>query len=110
MKISTKKYTEVYRKTDGECAYCGEDGYSIDHLLATKNGGLNNLENLVIACMACNNSKKTRSVEEFRIALYFKQIGLSGLPIKYYDRLVELGIQRCDLLFAHESALGSERL
>lgn len=48
------------------CCYCAAKAHlSIDHLIATKRGGVNAGENIVWACRACNSSKGARDVLEW---------------------------------------------
>lgn len=45
------------------CAYCGtRENLSVDHLVASHQGGANSGENMVWACRACNSSKGSRDV------------------------------------------------
>lgn len=53
----------------GLCAYCSEDitaGFHIDHKMPLARGGTNWPDNLCLACAPCNQSKHTKTVEEFR--------------------------------------------
>lgn len=47
------------------CYYCGQYGDTIDHLLPRAKGGHTTPDNCVCACMACNQSKADRDLEEF---------------------------------------------
>lgn len=48
---------------DKVCVYCGSDKkLSIDHIIPINNSGLNNFNNLVLACNDCNNRKQTKDV------------------------------------------------
>jgi len=47
------------------CYYCGQFGDTIDHLLPRAKGGHTTPDNCVCACMACNQSKADRDLEEF---------------------------------------------
>jgi 5-methylcytosine-specific restriction endonuclease McrA len=49
----------------GECFYCGDPATTRDHVIAKVRGGTNDPSNLVIACFACNTSKKAKSVDEW---------------------------------------------
>ena len=54
---------KVYEKYHYTCVYCGFDGrpfdawmqLSIDHIRPQSCGGTNDLDNLVVACRACNS-------------------------------------------------------
>ena len=52
----------------GRCYWCGEKTgrhYHVDHVVPLIKGGSNGPENLVIACAACNLSKKDRHPMDF---------------------------------------------
>lgn len=55
-----------------ECFYCGGPGGSADHLVPRSRGGLDRLDNLVPACLACNKAKNTKSVDVFYL---LKRVG-----------------------------------
>jgi hypothetical protein len=68
---------EVWAKTNGHCWYCGKlmnpfDDFTIDHMDSQKNGGTDELPNLIPACHACNSRKHKKGVEEFRAYLLKK--------------------------------------
>lgn len=71
-KTSPKRKAAAFKKTNGRCAYCGcaldESSVTIDHMHPRVFGGGNGIDNLVVACKSCNSSKKSRSIEEFRLA------------------------------------------
>lgn len=54
-----------------KCIYCGiEDDLTIDHIKPISKGGQNTLDNIVVACMGCNNKKRTRTVSEVEPGLF----------------------------------------
>ena len=62
----SKKSREVVKNRANECCeYCRVPeifsflGYEIDHIIAIKHGGTNDLSNLAWACTICNNLKGT---------------------------------------------------
>ena len=63
MKSMLRKATRSYlRSRDGDvCYYCNaylkEKALTIDHKLALSLGGTNDLSNLVLSCVDCNNEK-----------------------------------------------------
>ena len=67
MKINRQK---VFEKFNGHCAYCGDElelkKMHVDHILARLRGGENNYSNYNPACISCNASKSTYTIEEFR--------------------------------------------
>lgn len=84
-----KKRGQVYRKTNGHCAYCGcqldpFENWHIEHMTAKVNDGSDNLENLVPSCHGCNLRKRSKSIEEFR---YWILGGSANQLLKIRDRL-----------------------
>lgn len=86
-----KEILQVSRKTNGRCFYCNKLGEAIDHFISKKKwkewdldntplrGGLDRIENLVLACKSCNSSKRDKTPEEF--------IGNSFMAWNRYDRV-----------------------
>lgn len=70
-KLSPSKRESVWKKTGGCCAYCGdpltEETFAVDHVTPKSGGGTNDIANLLPSCKACNSSKGTRSLEDFRL-------------------------------------------
>ncbi len=69
----------VYDKTDGYCGYCGKKlawcnhgaygaraAWQVDHSKPLSRGGTNHLNNLVPACIPCNQEKGTMTGPEFK--------------------------------------------
>lgn len=59
-------------KRDGhKCAYCGRADLplTIDHIIPKSKGGDDSWENLVAACLPCNNRKGNRTLEESKMTL-----------------------------------------
>ena len=52
------------------CAYCKQQiarsKRSIDHVIPLCRGGAHSLDNLVMACISCNSSKRNKTGEEFK--------------------------------------------
>lgn len=75
MKGASKQYqitadviSDVIKKYNGKCAYCGKDcigKYHIDHKTPLSRGGGNNIENLALSCPHCNLVKYTKTDIEF---------------------------------------------
>lgn len=61
--VSKAKRREIFIRAQGCCEYCHSQDYyspqpfSIEHVIPTKRGGGNELENLALACQGCNNYK-----------------------------------------------------
>jgi len=55
----------VFRRDRYRCQYCGcADRLTLDHVLPKSRGGRDSWENLVAACVPCNNRKGNRTPEE----------------------------------------------
>lgn len=80
-KLSKDDRLEIYKKTDGHCAYCGIEievkDMQIDHVFPLSRGGLDEKENMFPACRSCNHYKSTMDLEDFR-----EEIG------KWHERLI----------------------
>jgi 5-methylcytosine-specific restriction endonuclease McrA len=64
----------VLRRDNYKCAYCGRSDLqlTIDHIKPKSRGGLDDWENLVTACIKCNNKKGDRTPEEADMKLKIK--------------------------------------
>ena len=72
------------------CVYCGEAGpIHIDHVLATSRGGTDEMDNLVVACAACNVSKGSQRVEEWFTKRFQREMALKhrGLGRPWLSRV-----------------------
>ncbi|MCK9603246.1 MAG: HNH endonuclease [Candidatus Omnitrophica bacterium] len=68
--IATKR--AILTRDGFQCAYCGERGTTVDHIIPQSKGGGNTWENLITACQACNNRKSDRTPEEAGMKLLFQ--------------------------------------
>jgi len=60
----------VMRRDRNRCQYCGNrDRLTIDHVMPRSRGGRDTWENLVTACVPCNNRKGNRTPEEANLVL-----------------------------------------
>lgn len=60
----------VLKRDGNQCQYCGSrNGLTVDHVLPRSRGGEDRWENLVAACVPCNNRKGDRTPEEARMTL-----------------------------------------
>ena len=65
-RIGTSKVVELMRQSGGTCAHCGSEGkLHVDHILPLSRGGSNELENLQMLCAPCNQSKHTKTMDEW---------------------------------------------
>jgi 5-methylcytosine-specific restriction endonuclease McrA len=70
---SSSKRNRILARDRYRCQYCGSKGtafdLTIDHILPGSRGGATSPENLVTACLACNQRKGDRTPEEARMPL-----------------------------------------
>lgn len=67
--ILTRK--NILRRDNHKCGYCGRSDLplTIDHVIPKSRGGQDSWENLVAACLPCNNKKGDRTPEEASLKL-----------------------------------------
>lgn len=63
-KAAAKEHNLVFMPTTVK--ELAETGWAIDHVIPKSRGGSDGQENLVHACTQCNQTKSTRTLEEFR--------------------------------------------
>lgn len=101
MKIDRQK---VYDKYNGHCAYCGKEitikDMEVDHAFAKRNGGTDDIENLMPACHSCNHYKRSCDIKSFR------EWSLNGL----LKRLKKVYIFRVALDYGMVSINGWDRM
>lgn len=65
--ISKKTRFEVFKRDNFTCQYCGRSApdviLEIDHINSVKNGGDNNILNLVTSCFDCNRGERKKKVK-----------------------------------------------
>jgi 5-methylcytosine-specific restriction endonuclease McrA len=60
----------VLRRDGQRCQYCGNrDSLTVDHVYPKSRGGPDTWENLVAACVPCNNRKGNRTPDEANMKL-----------------------------------------
>ncbi len=66
-KVSKHRFRrQILDEWDNRCAYCGQPGDTLDHILArSKGGSMSVVNNLVCCCKFCNGSKSDRPVKEW---------------------------------------------
>lgn len=72
------------------CAYCNAplDIYHVDHVIPLVSGGINTVDNLVVACPRCNLSKGSKNYKT-----WIKEQGLNLIEFeaRFYNRVLETG-------------------
>lgn len=59
------------------CAYCGEHGDTIDHIVPRSKGGTNKWDNLITACRRCNSIKDDKMLVELGWTMRYQPVPLS---------------------------------
>ena len=66
--ISKKIRFEIFKRDKFTCQYCGQEApdvvLNVDHINPVKNGGDNNITNLITSCFDCNNGKRARLLSD----------------------------------------------
>jgi hypothetical protein len=66
--ISKSVRFEIFKRDGFVCQYCGDHPpkavLHVDHIVAVKNGGRNDMDNLVTSCLSCNLGKSARPLTE----------------------------------------------
>lgn len=89
---SGMKRLRIYVRDKFTCQYCGKrksaDGLTLDHIMPRAQAGHSTPENLVAACVACNNRKGNRTPEQARMPLLTSQhnlrVGLDRVMLCHY--------------------------
>ncbi|MBI6546089.1 MAG: HNH endonuclease [Cyanobacteria bacterium NC_groundwater_1444_Ag_S-0.65um_54_12] len=60
----------IFKRDKQQCQYCsGKTNLTIDHVVPRSRGGLDTWDNLVTACVRCNNRKGDRTPQEAQMTL-----------------------------------------
>lgn len=64
----------LHRRDSFRCQYCGRKytALTIDHIIPKSRGGADSWENLITACVQCNNKKGSQTPEEAKMPLLSK--------------------------------------
>lgn len=84
---------DILRRDGYTCAYCGEEGNTVDHILPESRGGENTWGNLVCACRDCNGKKDNMTPEEAGMKLLWtptaRQVNFSSAQAEVWKILDE---------------------
>ena len=74
----------LYARDEGKCQYClkkfPEKELTLDHVIPVVKGGKKTWENIVTACIRCNQKKSDRTPEESGLKLHRKPVRPAWLP------------------------------
>lgn len=74
----------IWLRDHGKCQYCGNrverSEFTYDHVLPRAQGGRTTWENIVVACVPCNQKKGGRRPEQAKMQLLSKPVKPKELP------------------------------
>ncbi len=82
----------IIRRDGHQCQYCGRGDVTltVDHVIPKSKGGNDSWENLVAACVSCNNRKGDRTPSEAQVKLRRKPIRPSHVMfIRHFVGIVD---------------------
>lgn len=100
---------DVFRRDSYTCRYCGakppDTVLVIDHMVPIHAGGRNSIDNLVTACMACNQGKGPTVLDEdqfpdFENATYIADLVQDLMEIAVYRDYMEMRDMHYDIVSA----------
>ena len=81
LSVKYKKQRLIVLARDGyECAYCGQDATSVDHVIPRSAGGDHSLANLVACCLKCNGKKGNMQQHAFLVRKATPPVFLDSSP------------------------------
>jgi len=92
--ISKKLRFEVFKRDEFVCQYCGSNPPSVilhvDHIISVKDGGSNEIDNLLTACESCNLGKGATPLKEIPSSLRdrAKEISEREEQLKGYNKIL----------------------
>lgn len=64
--LTETQWKTLLARYDGHCAYCGKEAeLTLDHVIPLSKGGKHSIDNVVPACLHCNDSKGARTPEQW---------------------------------------------
>lgn len=100
--ISKRVRFEVFKRDRFICAYCGAHPpqviLEVDHIIPVSTGGLNDMDNLITSCFACNRGKADKSLEDIPQALNerLSEIKEREAQIAGYEAIMRESRERLD--------------
>lgn len=94
-KTSAKKRSKIYIRDNHRCSYCNKkcryEELTLDHVIPKSRGGWDTHENLVTACLTCNQKKGNRTPYEAGMDLLHTplklRVGLDKHELIHYAEL-----------------------
>jgi 5-methylcytosine-specific restriction endonuclease McrA len=64
--LTSTEWLAILALADGHCVYCGHEAkLTLDHVIPLSKGGKHSKDNVVAACLCCNDSKGNKTLEEW---------------------------------------------
>lgn len=99
--------TNIFLRDDHQCGYCGrrfsKSQLTLDHVIPVVQGGRKSWENIVAACLACNQKKGGRTPNEAGMKLLRKPKAPLWLPATSLKMGVAVTPERWKIYFRWES-------
>lgn len=115
--LSKKLRFEVFKRDSFKCQYCGRTApdviLHVDHIKPVKEGGTNDLTNLITSCFDCNMGKKERLLDDKSVLekqrkqleeLNERRLQLE-MMMEWREELVKLEEQKVNSIAEHWSML-----
>lgn len=108
--LSKKIRFEVFKRDNFTCQYCGREApdivLNVDHIKSVKDGGSNDMLNLITSCFDCNNGKRAISLsddtcvkkQKAQMKLLNAKNEQLDLIIKWRSELQEIGTKEVDYI------------
>lgn len=93
--ISKKLRFEIFKRDNFNCQYCGAHPpkviLHVDHIHPVKDGGTNEIDNLITSCESCNLGKSANLLSNIPVSLKDKSalIKESEAQIKAYSKVMQ---------------------
>jgi hypothetical protein len=100
--ISKKLRFEIFKRDQFVCQYCGSHPPSVilhvDHIIPVKEGGENDMDNLITSCATCNLGKSANLLTSIPLSLKEKSelVKESEAQIKAYSKVMQDKKDRLD--------------
>ncbi len=88
-RVPKMRWHKTLWKNNGHCWYCGREAETVDHAKPRSRKGTNRNDNLVPACLRCNNMKGDLFVREWRRMvriLVCRRLFSMGIFIKEWEK------------------------
>lgn len=102
---------KLHRMFHGKCAYCGRDlpfsDMTVDHVIPLAKGGTSSIQNMVPACIQCNNRKGMLTIQGFRRSIKKSVAKAFEIPVLGMLEAFDLiTVNNIDVVFYFEKLYG----